>query len=952
MKTERRRTLGQLLGVDRFNIFVPAVMGVGLVFWLVTELNELARARSEESRDRRARVAALAIADSVLARPPQTPPSARGLRPRPVYLMIGVTMVAGSIFVLAGSIANYTRQEGNVGDIAWIVALAAVVVAVAGLFGVTALAVFVRWPTPPDSVVGFVMRTPLGTEPLDPRARLARPSWRLTAALLAVTALAATIALLVAWSPHVLTEVDRSTADWLADRDPLRALTFLDPIGESGVAIALALLAGLAAVRCRVLTAAFAMATVVGLLISVTLRPLVAQPRPGGGPLAGRIDSFPSGHVLLAVIIAGLLPLAVAVIFNRTWIVTPLRVVLGTGVIASALHRVAEGIHWPTDALGGALMGLGLVLAAQWMVDNQESHRACHHCPWSADPAHGELLGAVPIHPSAHQALRLFAHLAAAAGAIGLTLVTFTVDLPVDADGYTLGREAQTTAQLALAALVSIGALIAWKWDGAGAVVLALAATGVGIFAAAEYRPPVGVALTAVMMIPALLLWLSWQHRRRPHEVVALAVVTAVLVGSSWVGASAVSDHFFGPTHPASAAVDPGRDEVDWVWAGALHAEGVTVTARVPDGEEPVRLLVEPEGGDSVMTAPTLPDEYGLVRMRVDGLTPDTEHTYRVVVEAGADRRRGGGRFRTPAVGPFSFRVTAGACARTGSNGAVFDAIRAEEPLLHLALGDMHYENLESTDPQAFLDAYGRALTTPAQSALARAVPSAYVWDDHDYGPNDADATSPGREAAREAYRAAVPHYDVPPGNAPINQAFTIGRVRFVLTDTRSEKQGSVMLGQDQLDWLLTELRTSARTHAALIWVNAVPWIGEADPDADGWAGAATERRVVADAIADAGIDNLVMVSGDAHMVAVDDGTNSDYSTGGGAVFPVLHAAALDRPGNVKGGPYSHGAFPGAGQYGALEIDDDGGDEITVRLIGKNWEGETLVTHEHPITLD
>ncbi|MFW2334417.1 hypothetical protein, partial [Ilumatobacter sp.] len=90
-------------------------------------------------------------------------------------------------------------------------------------------------------------------------------------------------------------------------------------------------------------------------------------------------------------------------------------------------------------------------------------------------------------------------------------------------------------------------------------------------------------------------------------------------------------------------------------------------------------------------------------------------------------------------------------------------------------------------------------------------------------------------------------------------------------------------------------------------------------------------------------VDNLVMVSGDAHMVAIDDGTNSAYASDGGGGFPVLHAAALDRPGSVKGGPYSEGAFPGPGQYGKIEITDDGGATIGVRLSGSDWEGTELV---------
>ncbi|MCP4962875.1 MAG: hypothetical protein GY925_26865 [Actinomycetia bacterium] len=82
------------------------------------------------------------------------------------------------------------------------------------------------------------------------------------------------------------------------------------------------------------------------------------------------------------------------------------------------------------------------------------------------------------------------------------------------------------------------------------------------------------------------------------------------------------------------------------------------------------------------------------------------------------------------------------------------------------------------------------------------------------------------------------------------------------------------------------------------------------------------------------------MVAGDAHMVAIDDGTNS--GCGGHDGFPVLQAAALDRPGSIKGGPYSHGTFPGAGQFGLIEVTDDGDDRIEVTLIGIDYTGAEL----------
>lgn len=135
-----------------------------------------------------------------------------------------------------------------------------------------------------------------------------------------------------------------------------------------------------------------------------------------------------------------------------------------------------------------------------------------------------------------------------------------------------------------------------------------------------------------------------------------------------------------------------------------------------------------------------------------------------------------------------------------------------------------------------------------------------------------------------------------------------------VLTDVRSARRpGRTMLGEEQLRWLEHELLESHRTRALTIWVSPVGWIGGSTEGGDAWDGFDDERRGLADFVADNGIDRLVMVTGDAHMVAIDDGTNSGYAADGGRGCPVLNAAALDRPGAVKGGPYSEGTYPGGG---------------------------------------
>jgi hypothetical protein len=153
------------------------------------------------------------------------------------------------------------------------------------------------------------------------------------------------------------------------------------------------------------------------------------------------------------------------------------------------------------------------------------------------------------------------------------------------------------------------------------------------------------------------------------------------------------------------------------------------------------------------------------------------------------------------------------------------------------------------------------------------------------------------------------------------------------------------LLGKRQLEWLKGELLAGSSGGGLVVWVSSVPWIAPADPARDDWGGYASERQEIADFIAQHQIRNLVMVAGDAHMVALDDGKNSDYSRTGGGGFPILHAGALDRAGSVKGGPYSHGAFPGGGHYGLLRVEDNG-KSLSVRLAGKDAEGNELVAYQ------
>jgi len=515
------------------------------------------------------------------------------------------------------------------------------------------------------------------------------------------------------------------------------------------------------------------------------------------------------------------------------------------------------------------------------------------------------------------------------------------------------GAAFDTMISPVFAGMFVIAAVVALRWEIVGGALAAFAATGLIAFANNQLVPTHAAFVVALLAVPATI-WLVVAVSELPRRFAVAGIgAVAVMSVAGFVVGTAIYDHFWGPTHPPSAVAALPDSPIEWVWSGAVTLSSAEVRAHPRRGYQSVRLAVSTAADLDAPRWIEPSDESGrVVGFRMDGLEADTTYHYAVEVDGRLDDIRTGS-FTTFAQGAASYTVAVGACARNGSNGAVFDAIRDLDPMLYLVIGDLHYGDTGVNDVERYREVMDLTLSQPAQSALYRSTPIAYVWDDHDYGPNDADGNSPSRQAAMESYREHVPSYELGGPESAVYQAFTIGRVRFVLTDARSarnldtdeERGAKSMLGAEQKKWFKSEIVEASRTHELVVWVNPVPWIAEAREGADHWGGFPEERRELADHIADNGIDNLLMVSGDAHMVAIDDGTNTDYSTDGSAGFPLLHSAALDRPGSVKGGPYSEGAIGGGGQFATIEVTDDG-DAITVDLTGLTWDGRELMSYE------
>lgn len=383
-----------------------------------------------------------------------------------------------------------------------------------------------------------------------------------------------------------------------------------------------------------------------------------------------------------------------------------------------------------------------------------------------------------------------------------------------------------------------------------------------------------------------------------------------------------------------------------WMWSGGLTSSSAVVKARVAGADAAVLEVRDASDARVALVDGTrggVSDD--LFTFALEGLTPAASYTYRM--HEGAVGTISVGRLRTLPEGPGRVRLAFGSCAATGSSAMVWDALRKADPDVFIHMGDFHYENIVTDEPDQFRYAYERALGSARQGALYRDVPIAYVWDDHDFGANDADGTVASSRAAHTVYREYVPHYplagDAP---APIYQAFTAGRVRVLITDVRTAREPMTsgatatrtLLGDRQKAWLLDELDAASRDAALVVWVNVVPWITKADETTvHGWAPWAGERLEIANAIERLGLTRrLIILSGDAHMLALDDGRNSQYADQAKPPGPVvMHAAPLDRWPRRKGGPYSSGTSARNQQFGLLQVDDDG-TTLRVTLSGRN----------------
>jgi len=269
-----------------------------------------------------------------------------------------------------------------------------------------------------------------------------------------------------------------------------------------------------------------------------------------------------------------------------------------------------------------------------------------------------------------------------------------------------------------------------------------------------------------------------------------------------------------------------------------------------------------------------LPENDFIAVIRVEGLQPNTPYYYRVLVDGIVDRYQSTPYMtKTAPAGAADFRVAFGSCARFvwDREQPVFDGIVSQSPDLFFWLGDNVYADTEA--PEMIADELRRQRIVERMQPLIRRVPQLAIWDDHDFGYNNSDGSSPGKQQALAVFRRywANPAFGLPatPG---VFFEHSHGGVDFFFLDgryhrdpgTAQDSNRKTFLGAGQMEWLKQRLLASRTPFKVLVCGSG--WSGADGPQGDTWAAFLTERNALFDFLRDREISGVVLLSGDSHV--------------------------------------------------------------------------------------
>ncbi|MCU0973167.1 MAG: alkaline phosphatase family protein [Burkholderiales bacterium] len=302
----------------------------------------------------------------------------------------------------------------------------------------------------------------------------------------------------------------------------------------------------------------------------------------------------------------------------------------------------------------------------------------------------------------------------------------------------------------------------------------------------------------------------------------------------------------------------------------------------------------EPQGKQRSAVVELRADTDFATTFELVALEPGTRYEYRILLDGdpvGVGERsfvhtQPLWRWRTD---PPDLRVFLGSCAYVnvppydrpgtpyGSDYFIFDTIAAKAratPGHHfmLWLGDnMYFREVDYESPWGMNDRWRRHRALPALQPLLAATHHYAIWDDHDYGPNDANRSFVFKGAALQLFQRywANPSHGLP-GVPGIFTTFSHLDADFFLLDDRWYRSADravddaerTLLGRAQIDWLKQALAASTATFKFI--ANGSQLLNDGTRY-EGWHNYPQERTEFLDWLERQGVKGVVFLSGDRH---------------------------------------------------------------------------------------
>ncbi|MEX1139938.1 MAG: alkaline phosphatase D family protein [Bacteroidota bacterium] len=221
----------------------------------------------------------------------------------------------------------------------------------------------------------------------------------------------------------------------------------------------------------------------------------------------------------------------------------------------------------------------------------------------------------------------------------------------------------------------------------------------------------------------------------------------------------------------------------------------------------------------------------------IDGLHPGNSYGYELRINGKAVKRPYPLRFQTQPLwhwrtDPPNFTVAFGSCLYInetewdrpgtpyGSDYGILGVIASKQPDVMLWLGDnTYYREVDWHTVGGLKHRWTHTRSVPEMQPLLGAAHNYAIWDDHDYGPNDADRTYRLRSEALEIHKLfwANQTYGTAETKGVFGR-FEWGDVEFFLLDDRYHRspnrspndESKTMFGKEQLQWLMDGLVSSS----------------------------------------------------------------------------------------------------------------------------------------------